>query len=100
LFGLVAVLVPPADAPWRLRVQVRSYAGSTVTKQRFGVPHAHRLNIEAAISAASDHMYEVDRGETLTIWGGGRGSPAYCQGMFSADGTTCSGAWAYPGGGG
>jgi hypothetical protein len=46
-----------------------------------------------------DYVYEVD-GETLTIWGGGRGSPAYYQGTFSADGTTCAGAWVYPGGGG
>jgi hypothetical protein len=46
-----------------------------------------------------DYVYEVE-GDTLTIWGGERGSPAYYRGRFSADGKTCSGAWVYPGGGG
>jgi hypothetical protein len=46
-----------------------------------------------------DYVYEI-RGDTLTIWGGERGSPAYFQGTFSPDGNTCAGAWVYPGGGG
>jgi hypothetical protein len=46
-----------------------------------------------------DYVYEVE-GDTLTIWGGERGSPAYFNGTFDADGTTCAGAWVYPGGGG
>lgn len=46
-----------------------------------------------------DYVYEVD-GDTLTIWGGERGSPAYFKGTFSHDGTTCTGEWVYPGGGG
>jgi hypothetical protein len=46
-----------------------------------------------------DYVYEVE-GDTLTIWGGEKGSPAYFKGTFSADGTTCSGRWVYPGGGG
>ena len=46
-----------------------------------------------------DYVYELE-GDTLTIWGGGRGSPAYFKGTFNADGTTCEGAWVYPGGGG
>jgi hypothetical protein len=46
-----------------------------------------------------DYVYEVD-GDTLTIWGGERGSPAYYRGRFSADGDTVAGAWVYPGGGG
>jgi hypothetical protein len=46
-----------------------------------------------------DYVYEVD-GDTLTIWGGGRGSPAYYKGKFSADGDTLTGRWVYPGGGG
>ena len=46
-----------------------------------------------------DYVYEVD-GDTLTIWGGERGSPAYYRGRFSADGDTVTGAWVYPGGGG
>jgi hypothetical protein len=46
-----------------------------------------------------EYVYEID-GNTLTIWGGERGSPAYYKGEFSPDGQTCSGAWTYPGGGG
>jgi hypothetical protein len=46
-----------------------------------------------------DYVYELD-GDTLTIWGGERGSPAYFRGTFSADGNSCAGAWVYPGGGG
>ncbi|ACZ84026.1 hypothetical protein [Streptosporangium roseum] len=46
-----------------------------------------------------DYVYELD-GDTLTIWGGEKGSPAYYRGTFSADGDTLSGAWVYPGGGG
>ena len=45
-----------------------------------------------------DYVYELD-GDTLTIWGGEKGSPAYYEGMFSADGHTLSGRWVYPGGG-
>jgi hypothetical protein len=44
-------------------------------------------------------VYELE-GDTLTIWGGEKGSPAYYQGRFSQDGNTISGAWMYPGGGG
>lgn len=46
-----------------------------------------------------DYVYEVV-GDTLTIWGGEKGSPAFYTGTFSPDGTTNSGAWVYPGGGG
>jgi hypothetical protein len=46
-----------------------------------------------------DYVYEVE-GDTLTIWGGESGSPAYYKGTFSADGNTNAGAWVYPGGGG
>jgi hypothetical protein len=46
-----------------------------------------------------DYVYEMD-GDTLTIWGGERGSPAYYRGAFSADGNTLTGGWVYPGGGG
>lgn len=46
-----------------------------------------------------DYVYELD-GDTLTIWGGERGSPAYFRGQFSADGKSCTGSWVYPGGGG
>lgn len=46
-----------------------------------------------------DYVYELE-GDTLTIWGGEKGSPAYYKGTFNADGDTVSGAWIYPGGGG
>lgn len=46
-----------------------------------------------------DYVYELD-GDTLTIWGGAKGSPAYFRGTFSADGNTLDGDWVYPGGGG
>lgn len=46
-----------------------------------------------------DYVYEV-AGDTLTIWAGEKGSPAYFKGVFSADGRSNVGAWVYPGGGG
>lgn len=46
-----------------------------------------------------DYVYEL-AGDTLTIWGGEKGSPAYFKGKFSENGRTLSGAWVYPGGGG
>jgi hypothetical protein len=46
-----------------------------------------------------DYVYEIE-GDTLTIWGGERGSPAYAKSKISEDGNTGSGEWVYPGGGG
>jgi len=46
-----------------------------------------------------DYVYELE-GDTLTIWGGEKGSPAYYKGTFSKDGRTLTGGWVYPGGGG
>ncbi len=46
-----------------------------------------------------DYVYEIE-GDTLTIWFGEKGSPAYYKGTFSEDGNVLSGAWHYPGGGG
>ncbi|MGW8531370.1 hypothetical protein [Nocardiopsis sp. NPDC055824] len=46
-----------------------------------------------------DYVYEL-AGDTLTIWAGEKGSPARYTGVFSADGTTVTGPWTYPGGGG
>jgi hypothetical protein len=43
-----------------------------------------------------DYVYELE-GDTLTIWGGEKGSPAYYTGTFGADGNTLTGAWHYPG---
>lgn len=44
-----------------------------------------------------DYTYELT-GDTLTIWGGQRGSAASYVGTFS-DGNTLTGAWSWPGGG-
>jgi hypothetical protein len=46
-----------------------------------------------------DYVYELED-DTLTIWGGERGSPAFYKGTFSDDGDTLTGAWVYPDGGG
>ena len=45
-----------------------------------------------------DYVYEVE-GDSLTIWGGEKGSSAYYKGRFSPDGNTLTGRWVYPGGG-
>jgi hypothetical protein len=46
-----------------------------------------------------DYVYEMD-GDTLTIWAGAKGSPAYFRGTFAEEGRTLAGEWVYPGGGG
>ena len=45
-----------------------------------------------------DYVYELE-GDTLTIWGGQKGSPAYYKGNFSDTGNILSGRWFWPGGG-
>jgi hypothetical protein len=69
--------------------------------QRFGEAPSRDIHarIYDSVGNTFDYVYELE-GETLTIWGGERGSPAYYQGRFSSDGDTLSGAWVYPGGGG
>jgi hypothetical protein len=44
------------------------------------------------------YTWEVE-GDTLTIWGGAKGSPAYYKGNFNADRSINAGAWVWPGGG-
>ena len=46
-----------------------------------------------------DYVYEIED-DTLTIWGGEKGSPAFFRGTFSENGNSLSGSWVYPGGGG
>ena len=46
-----------------------------------------------------DYVYELE-GDTLTIWGGEKGSSAYSKGEFGDDGDALSSEWVYPGGGG
>jgi hypothetical protein len=45
-----------------------------------------------------DYVYDLKE-DTLTIWGGEKGSPSYFKGMFSKDCKVNSGEWVYPGGG-
>lgn len=45
-----------------------------------------------------DYVYELE-GDTLTIWGGEKGSPSYYKGAFSEDGNVLEGGWVWPGGG-
>jgi len=53
----------------------------------------------AATGDTLDYVYEL-AGDTLTIWGGEKGSPAYFRGTFTDGDTRLDGAWVYPGGGG
>ena len=46
-----------------------------------------------------EYVYEVTD-DTLTIWAGEKGSPAYYRGEWRDDGNSNAGAWVYPGGGG
>ncbi|MGP3963744.1 hypothetical protein ACTWPT_48055 [Nonomuraea sp. 3N208] len=46
-----------------------------------------------------DYVYEVHDDGTLTIWGGEKGSPAYCRSTVSEDGNTITASWVWPGGG-
>lgn len=73
------------------------------------IGHERRLGEEPSADVKSrfysgtgdtlDYVYELV-GDTLTIWFGERGSPAYYRGTFGEDGDVLSGAWHYPGGGG
>lgn len=45
-----------------------------------------------------DYVYELV-GDTLTIWGGEKGSPAHYRAQFSSDGNVLEGGWVWPGGG-
>lgn len=67
----------------------------------FGVPPSEDIKSRYYDNSGMtlDYVYELE-GDTLTIWGGEKGSPAYYRGTFSADGNTLSGGWTYPDGGG
>jgi hypothetical protein len=67
----------------------------------FGQPPSQAIHSRYYDSSGNtlDYVYALD-GDTLTIWAGEKGSPAYYQGTFSSDGNTMTGEWVYPGGGG
>jgi hypothetical protein len=67
----------------------------------FGQPPSPAIHSRfyATTGDTLDYVYELD-GDTLTIWAGEKGSPAYFRGTFSAGGDTLAGEWVYPGGGG
>lgn len=70
-------------------------------EQRFGEAASHDVRsrfYSFTDGLTLDYVYEL-LGDTLTIWGGERGSPAFYRGQFSADGDTLEGEWVYPGGG-
>jgi hypothetical protein len=52
-----------------------------------------------SMGSTFDYVYEI-QGDTLMIWFGEKGSPAFYKGTFSPDGNTITGDWVYPGGGG
>jgi len=68
--------------------------------QPFGEAPSKDIRSRAYDSAGNtlDYVYEID-GDTLTIWGGEKGSPGYFKGKFSNDDNTNIGDWVYPGGG-
>ena len=67
----------------------------------FGEPPSEEIHSRFYDSAGNtlDYVYELV-GNTLTIWAGAKGSPAFYRGEFSDDDQTISGDWVYPGGGG
>ena len=69
--------------------------------QPFGEPPSQDIKsrIYDTLGNTFDYVYDLE-GDTLTIWAGEKGSPAYYRGTFSNDGNTNAGAWVYPGGGG
>lgn len=69
-------------------------------EQAFGQPQGDKLKARVYDNHGNtlDYVYDLD-GDTLTIWGGDVGSPAYFRGSFNADDTVLDGAWVYPQGG-
>ena len=69
--------------------------------QRYGEEPSMDIHARSSSSPGEtlDDVEDVD-GDTLTIWFGARGFPAYDHGTFSSDGATLTGVWQYPGGGG
>ena len=70
-------------------------------ERRFGSEPSEEIKSRVYTNTGDtlDYVYELE-GDTLTIWFGEKGSPAYYEGMFGEDGDTLAGAWRFPGGGG
>ena len=90
------------------RVELEQQDGQRITgievighERPFGAEPSEEIKSRFYSNAGDtiDYVYELE-GDTLTIWAGERGSPAYYRGTFSADDNTLIGAWHYPGGGG
>jgi hypothetical protein len=89
------------------RVNMLEEDGSTSTGMEV-IGHERPLGEEPSADVKSrfysdtggtlDYTYELEE-DTLTIWFGDRGSPAYYRGTLSEDGNRLAGAWHYPGGG-
>jgi hypothetical protein len=89
------------------RVNMLEEDGSTSTGMEV-IGHERPLGEEPSADVKSrfysdtggtlDYTYELEE-DTLTIWFGDRGSPAYYRGTLSEDGNRLVGAWHYPGGG-
>lgn len=69
-------------------------------ERRFGSEPSAEIKSRTYTSEGDtlDYVYELN-GDTLTIWGGERGSDSYYTATLDADGTTLTGAWTWPGGG-
>jgi hypothetical protein len=67
----------------------------------FGEPPSEEISSRFYDSAGNtlDYVYELV-GNTLTIWAGAKGSPAFYRGEFSDYDQTIGGDWVDPGGGG
>ncbi len=64
-----------------------------------GAERAHQIALLQLSGWYDPRLYvEVD-GDTLMIWSGEKGSPAYYKGTFGDDDNTLAGAWVYPSGG-
>lgn len=74
-----------------LRVKGVEYIGHDPTSDTLA---SHYFDSSGALLR---YLYEID-GDTLTIWHRGVGPPARYVGTFSADGTSNSGQWEWPGG--
>ena len=68
--------------------------------QQFGEEPSKDIRSRAydTVGNTLDYVYEVED-DTLTIWGGQKGSASYFKGEFREDGNTNVGEWVYPGGG-